>query len=86
MKISSDSNVEKEILWQPNSILCYTSAYVIYEWYLGSWFVFWMGTRMDNTIHVQVQIVEFNLIRIGFCDVRRLFNTIAFLRLNQNNK
>ena len=45
-----------------------------------------MGARMDNTIHVQVQIVEFNLIRIGFCDVRRLFNTIAFLRLKQNNK
>lgn len=31
---------------------------------LRRWLVFRMRARMDNTIHVQVQIIEFNAIRI----------------------
>ena len=53
---------------------------------LGSRFVLWMGTRMDNSIHIQVQIIEFHLIGVGFCCVHGLSDTIAFLSLKSSLK
>jgi hypothetical protein len=43
-----------------------------------------MGTRMDNSIHIQVQVVEFHLIGIGFCGVNGLSDAIALLSLKIN--
>ena len=42
-----------------------------------------MCARVDNSIHVQVQVVKLHFIRIGFAGVNGYTNSIAFLRLQE---
>ena len=45
-----------------------------------------MRTRMDDTVHVQIQVVKFNLIRVWLSSINRLRYSITFLRLESENK
>ena len=45
--------------------------------------VFWMSARMDDTIHIQIQIVKLHIIWIGFADVYWNLDSINLLRLKE---
>ena len=52
---------------------------------VGSYLIFWMAARMDNTIHIQVEIVEFFAIGIGLCRINGNGVAIDDLGLFLNN-
>lgn len=45
--------------------------------------VFWMCTRVNDTIHIQVQIIKLHLIRVWFACINRSLDAIAFFGLQK---
>lgn len=45
--------------------------------------VFRMCARVDNSIHIQIQVVKLHLIRVGFSRIDRYPDSIALFRLKE---
>ena len=63
--------------------MLYDVLYDVYDVLSRDSLVFWMTARMNDAVHIKIQIVELDFVRIRCARVDRQFHSVHASRLNE---